>query len=410
MNVFRQKAVFFSKWIIAIYPLMIGLQFVHLFINSFRHGVIISVILLIMLFWLIFIKKIKVVKSDVDLIVLFYFIYNVFSILLLLLSKVSISIGIAEFATGLFPVLFYLVGRDNSLREQLFLQYFLKSVFFMIIVGYIFYIFNPEIYFRYMENNSYMFFRSVYMQNPRMVSFIGSSSVGALSTCSFAYFIHQITMKKEKMLKNMCIGLLSLGAAILSLQRVAWLCCILIIISYSMFVSRNKLRTAIIMSIFIILAVIIITNFPNLVQVLEWRINGSENIFSERNGNWLKVFDQNILSLLLGNGLGSSGHRAMEQNKMVIVDGNYFKMIYEIGLIGTGLFIMIIIAGLLNGYKKFRKGYKNMMMYLAFVSVICIHGIGSSVFTFQIVVILFWYSLGRCQAKISGDLLEGIEK
>lgn len=395
-----KKGIVFPKWILNIYLVAVGAMFIHVFLNSFRHGVFISSYLLIVCAYILIYKRYRVVKNGIDLLVFIYACYNLFAVIISGYYS-SIGIGISEFTTAGLPIIFYLIGREcNTDEEKNFIKSFIFASSFVIIIGYYFYFFNPDIYFRYLENNTYAFYKSLYLQNPRMFSFVGSPIVGAFANYLLAYSVHQMVMKKSKSKFWLCSSIMAVGAVVLSLQRVSWVCCILVLAVYLFFVSRNKIRTLAIVSIITVAVIIFIINFPEIIETLLWRFSGSEDIFAERNENWWKVFEQNILQVLIGNGLGMAGHRSIGQNVgLVIADGNYFKMLYEIGVLGFGLFVSVIFSCIIKGYKKFLNRKYEVMFYLAVICIVCVHAIGSSAFTFQLNALLFWYSLGRCQSK-----------
>lgn len=55
--------------------------------------------------------------------------------------------------------------------------------------------------------------------------------------------------------------------------------------------------------------------------------------FEERSFAWAYPFQD--FTFILGRGLGSVGHKSIGFSKILIADGNYFKMLSEIGIFGT---------------------------------------------------------------------------
>jgi riboflavin transporter FmnP len=115
----------------------------------------------------------------------------------------------------------------------------------------------------------------------------------------------------------------------------------------------------------------------------------------ERRGNWLDAFKGG--NIIWGGGLGAFGHKVLEYSKVVIADGNYFKMIAEVGIIGTFIFIAIVIRSLIAGFKDFRNKY----LEIGIVMGLAIQAIGSNILTYQIIVPIFWYAVGRLANKKS---------
>ena len=97
-------------------------------------------------------------------------------------------------------------------------------------------------------------------------------------------------------------------------------------------------------------------------------------------------------NLLTGDGLGRYSHKAVEYSDKFISDGNYFRMIAEIGILGFLIFTLIIITSLFKGYRNFKEKY----IELGIIVIICMQAVGSNVFAFQLIAPIFWYSIGRC--------------
>ena len=90
--------------------------------------------------------------------------------------------------------------------------------------------------------------------------------------------------------------------------------------------------------------------------------------------------------------MGRYGHKAVEYSDIYIPDGNYFRMIAEIGIIGVLLFFIIILKALYNGFSNIKTHY----IQLAIVIMVCMMSVGSDMFSFQLIAPIFWYSIGAC--------------
>lgn len=393
----------YSQWVLSYYIFAILFEFIHVYIDGLRYGVICSILLMVI--WGIVLLKGQLNKNTKsDFFVAAYIGYSLLSLVLLFFNNnYSLSVGIGEIATGILPIVFFWIGKNcNKDGEKIFFQRFCLAVCFLLVVGYYFFFFNPEIYFRYLENNSYAFFRVTYKESPRMEAFVGSSAVGYMATVLFMLCVHNISVKKIKNNgKAFIIGVFALGAVVLSLQRVAWACCILILIAYVALSSKNKGKVVLI-SIVLCLGICVFIGTNDSIRAMVFgRLEGSENIFTERSGPWKKVFQQEPIGLLIGNGIGIAGHRATADYS--IHDGSYFKILYEVGIVGFILFISIVIHSIFKGcYFLFKKKETNYLTYLAIICITCVHAIGSNAFTFQLYQPIFWYSIGRCNLGREG--------
>lgn len=129
--------------------------------------------------------------------------------------------------------------------------------------------------------------------------------------------------------------------------------------------------------------------FANLIQ----RGSMISEAINERSDNWFDAFKHG--NLIIGGGLGAFGQKVLGYSKIIIADGNYFKMLAEIGAIGILLFLTIIISSLVKGFKDLRNNY----LEIGIVIGISIQAIGSNIFTYQIVIPIFWYAVGRLATK-----------
>jgi hypothetical protein len=132
-----------------------------------------------------------------------------------------------------------------------------------------------------------------------------------------------------------------------------------------------------------------LSDYVILLENIVERSSEISQAVGERSFTWTYAFQD--LTFIFGKGLGSVGHKAIGFSKILIADGNYFKMIGEIGIFGTFLFLAILISSFWNGIKDF----KNKYLDLGIIFCICLVGIGSNIFTFQSIAPIFWYAIGR---------------
>jgi hypothetical protein len=117
--------------------------------------------------------------------------------------------------------------------------------------------------------------------------------------------------------------------------------------------------------------------------------------FDERSTNWLDSFKQ--ANFLIGGGLGAFGHKAVPYSKVIIADGNYFKMFAELGIIGVFVFLSILVSSIFKGMQDL----KNKYLELGIVVGLSLMAIGSNIFEYQIIAPVFWYSMGKIFSRNS---------
>ena len=93
----------------------------------------------------------------------------------------------------------------------------------------------------------------------------------------------------------------------------------------------------------------------------------------------------------LGNGLGANGHRAIGFTEHLIADGGLSKLYVENGIIGTSLFVFLILLILKKGFKNL----KNTAPEIGIIIVTLIMSIGSNMMSFALSVPVFYYYMGR---------------
>ena len=149
-------------------------------------------------------KKIKKLAFDeTDIFVFLYVIYNILTIFIGALEGYSISIGISEFSNSILPIIFYFTAKDMNLSEEKnFINSFIISAVFLVIIGIIMYVTVPNIYISYMKRTMIYFYLDSYLAAPRMHSFTGSVIVGSISSMGLAFSLYYVILG-EKIKNNL---------------------------------------------------------------------------------------------------------------------------------------------------------------------------------------------------------------
>ena len=79
----------------------------------------------------------------------------------------------------------------------------------------------------------------------------------------------------------------------------------------------------------------------------------------------------------------------------VVNDNSYLLILCETGIIGLGLFLLLLIQTLYRGCKKIKSVYFEMSVII----ILLLQGIGSNIFEFQQLMPLFWFCMGRCNRQ-----------
>jgi hypothetical protein len=128
----------------------------------------------------------------------------------------------------------------------------------------------------------------------------------------------------------------------------------------------------------------------SILDILYERLYSTSSVVSERSSTW-NIEIKNLFDLLFGHGLGSASHQAHYLGFSSITDGQYFKILYELGIFGFFLFLAIIFFSLIRGFKFFNYYYIEVLIILFFV----IANVGANPLSMPIIIAIFWFSLGR---------------
>lgn len=378
------------------YIIAMLVNFACLFWAGIRVGVVNAAIMMLIVINYSFRKasSTKITASKTTLLIIVYVLYNLFSILIGVLNGYSASIGISEFSNGLLPIIFYFVALEMSdVEESKFVKSFIYACLFLVLVGIFMYIVKPSIYFEYIQRIDGNFSLETYLTAPRMHSFTGSVVLGSIACMGLALEMDFLVSRIKVHLAILLSVILLIGI-ILTMQRSAWVFAVMTIMLMSISTFNNKRRSFRLIIIYVVIVIIVFaiaaSAYPNLAEWALSRITSMTTAIGERNADWHYVWKQGI-ETLAGSGLGTRGHRAMYIGNITIVDANYFKMIFEIGLIGTILFIGIMTSTIIKGFRNYRR----CVAYLCIVLGILLQAIGSSTLTFQLVVPMFWFAIGR---------------
>lgn len=368
------------------YIIVVVVILFQLYVPQIRLGVITSVIILILMY-----KNIKrhslLYNSSINKLVLLYILYNSLSLLWFLFNGFPVSVFFAEWTNSILPVFFFYFSypfkkeRDNFYRLTLF------ALIFSFILGFILWVMELPLYRAFMDvtegpGTDLFFFQSLF----------GLTATGALGFVAFLISF-QIIFKSRG--KNGKIALLvSLVGTILTFRRSALFVLIMSILvmhfigffRYSFVKKRYFLLE---LAFFYGVILLISYNFDGFFVDLFERVSMLSEAFDERSTNWLDAFKQ--ANFLIGGGLGAFGHKVMPYSKVVIADGNYFKMFAEIGSIGVFMFLSILASSIFKGMQDLRNKYLEMGIVIG----LSLMAIGSNIFEYQILAPIFWYSVGK---------------
>lgn len=334
-------------------------------------------------------------RNTTDILVLIYVIYNTISFTLFSLTGLPKSVFVQEYSSSILPIVFYYFAKNERKNNYNFYKITLYAILVSLIIGVIFFVKQPYFYRGYLSHkngggtsilSNTQFFRGLFGATV-------TGSIGAIGVLISSFYILESNGRKGKIALLIC-----LAAALLTFRRSAMYVSLLAIlgIHYIGYFKYNfiKKRYLIVELLFVLLIVLYINSkIPFLFETINDRLIMLSNAFDQRTGNWLEGLKYG--NIIIGSGLGRFSHKALPYTNEIIADGNYIRMIAEIGIVGTSMFVVIIFGSLVKGLKNLHTNY----LEIGIVFALCLQAIGSNIFSFQELAPIFWYSLGRLQLR-----------
>lgn len=368
--------------------------------SSVRPGLIASGLLVLMIIQLVLQKRIKV-ENTIDALMVVFFVYNLLSGIWCIAYGMSASIFAGEFATAALPMIFYFAGKTIGDNAEDFYKKFILAIIVVGTIGLILFIWAPQFYLDYLFNYNYISKADAPTMRIRMISVIGSILMGYLSVCGMcaaSQLMLEYNGKKYKAALFICCLY-----AFFSNQRSAMFVAILVLVyvNYLIFFTYKMLP----MKLFFAECAAMVIGFITLCIVffkavlkVYYRLVSLPGAIGQRSDQWVGAVN-NMKNLWLGNGLGASGHRAVYLNDYIVADGGLVKLFCEMGIIGTSVFIYVLILVL-------KKGSKKLILCAGEIGIIAatlLQSIGSNILEFQLATPIFYFAIGHIAYIISSE-------
>jgi hypothetical protein len=372
------------------YVLVVLIYFLAIYFPFIRVGLFMSLIMLFGVF-ILYKKKIRL-RKGLDMLVLAYISYNIVSVIFYYFSDIPVSVFFKEFSNSILPIiLFYFFGRLDY--DHSFYKITLYAFVVCFIVGFYFQLTLPLIYMQRMHvmegaGTNPLGYVTMYR------SFLGITATGALGAIGLLLSFN--TLYKSNFKTGKFFFVICFIAVILSFRRAALYTGAFGIISINMLVlfkfKGKKTKLLFIQGLigFLCFYWLVLKN-PDILFDLGDRFMSLSGAIDERIDSWFDGLSK-TQSLLTGDGLGRYGHKVVAFSDTYIPDGNYFRMIAELGIVGFLLFLSIIFTAIYNGLLKINTHYIQLLI----VIMVCMQSVGSDMFSFQLVAPIFWYSIGAC--------------
>jgi len=367
--------------------------FLRLFFFEIRPGVIFSLMALII--WSSFIYRGHLCFKRENILFLVYLMITIFSgINYLLIQGIDSKIFFYGIQFLVLPMALYLSGMISAKRENdSILKKIILSNAIIISGGLILYFLSPGFFINFLHQFAGPNFSLTYYKlYPRLTSiFANATSAGTVSAVSIPLIF--MFYNKYKFNFIYFLGLLSLFllGVFLSMQRSAWVASVFaLIISYIIFMlyQEKKIKTNVKLLFFVVIVVIIIFLIPlKQGNVMSFALERFYSIFNtDVTNRWrygIRIFEQ----YPFGIGVGRASHTAIQFGFKGVADGNYFRILSELGILGILSFLLLSTESLINSFKY------NPYLFAA-ICVYLIQAVASNIIDFAYTGSIFWFIIG----------------
>lgn len=307
------------------------------------------------------------------------------------------------------PIIFYFIGKSLSKENIIKITTHITSFYiYYIALSLILYLFTPLFY------NS-LFIKTggviTYYFIPRFSSFF-FSPIPTGTLLVLLGIQYSIKISSNYNIKQMFVYIIILTSLILTMSRGAIAS---FIISYFILslIQKRFLSTIKLLLFLLPLAFLISLQMGLDLEAISWFIETSyQTITFDDNLTRVKFWksgDFDILTQIVGNGIGKSGHIAHRfllnsdiKGSVYSTDGWFFKLYNETGILGLGLFIFFLLITL-NTFRKNWNLVRNDQFYLsvfaAFIA-INIQNLVSNVYDFSYLIQFYWLILGAAMNSL----------
>lgn len=369
-----------------------ALSFLFIFFDFIRPGVFASLLMMVLVF--LDIKYIKVMSRGINSVFTILFLITIFSGFSYLITGFgNVSLYFYGVSYNIMPMVMYFVGSISARKgNSKIIKYLLISNFLIVGIGVILYYFEPDFY-KVGYISKLVAAGVVTGTYYRFPSYVSSLAVGNLTVAS----IPLLFMVRESLSRKVFFTFLGffIFGSILTMQRSSFVMLIFVIlVSITIQISKKKdfmkyLKILVGVSMVLIFLLFIYQNVLTDTQqlIFERRVSNLSSAIGERSNQWESAID--IVSRYpLGTGIGSVGHKAAFAGVQgAVADGNYFRILAEVGIHGLIIFLV------LNGLVMLRIGTRNKFLFLALL-VYLFQAIGTNVFDIYYISFIYWFILG----------------
>lgn len=343
--------------------------------------------------------------GKIDIAVVCSIIFILFFSLINIKYKTLLIGGIRE---EIIPMLAFFIGKDPERKDNKIFNYGVYTMFVVGIIGLLLYVLAPGWYISFrLENKDYVT-DGIYMEMTRLSAFWEYPywiSYGAAIIYSYLLGRYLIEKKININKSSLLILLIFLIAISVLTQQRASIGGILFSTAFYFYLyqKNNRLSFKSIFVPIVLITLCIIVIYYSVIAFLDTtRIDFMMSKFTaitESDTNFLddraNIFDnmKNVEITLIGDGLGLYSHNAYGMGlQKYITDQGYMKMLYETGIIGIGLRMLVVFICLIKGLSNFNSYFFEITIIV--IILVSLTG-ANSLSSLQMHNIIFWLCCGR---------------
>lgn len=321
-----------------------------------------------------------------------YIFFCLISVALYIYSQRSIVVFIASISYNFIPSLLYLVGADVAKKDnkRIAINSMFNTCVFIMGFGLFFYLFMSDFYYDYIGQPLETYTWGI--KDYRFGSYLTSLIIGSLCVACFPMFMHTIK-DRSKIWNAVSISFIMLSL-VLCMQRAAWYATAVMIFG-AFLLNKAKLSLKVKYFLCVLFFFIFLFIFRKIIfteSQINMFISRISNIsFTKMAGSralqWKRAINA-FTRFPIGYGLGAYGTKAGNYGYECIYDGNYFRILVELGLFGMTLFMSLLIRAIYRAYKR-KKIYIALLLFG-----FALHAIGTNVFDLFFCSFVFWFMLG----------------
>jgi hypothetical protein len=359
------------------------------YVFDFRAGIVASIIILLVLF----LNSRCLLLLLTNKAFLIYIICNLLSLYAYLFNGRPISLYIQCISYNIIPSLLFLVGGHCATYsgEGVFRKILNNNIIIMFFGLVILFVPSLSVI---VESESIEYVGMGY----RFGSYLSSLVLGSVVVASVTFLF--ICKDKISKIMKLVFTLIIFLTLVLTMQRGAWIAgsisAVLCFLIYLRTEKRKQLRIIVGGVLIAVLTVAFIyfiyQNYftDGFKMYFERRLNSTittMEVITTRDYQWkdaISVFAE----YPLGFGLGAAGNKASAYGLQIVPDGNYFRILVELGIFGFLSFVVVNVKAIIRSYKK------NEPYYAVLLITFLLHAIGTNVFDFYYSSFIYWFALG----------------